>query len=334
MTVTRTTKLILISLFLLVVFLPLTVSGDLSISSVSPLTFDNTTNFNGVFDLTGSTFTNWDGTAGLYPVGEPENILVSCHYNGTAFSDSFMSLDCYNINTLPAGYYTLYLERGGNHIIKESPQPIIVTSSVITPTPTTPPPTTTIPSTTETTPTPTETTLTPTPTETTLTPTTTTSPFCNIIAHPQEYSILWDYSSCENVINASIDSYSIFGFDATSGVYVLRDLQPNQTHEFTLYDNPYGYFSSKATTLNLAKPEKTSQDKAWDFIYEYLFVIVVISLIVITVITRTPLIGLIAMVFSISGLGDTLSKGNFMLDVIFLVTFISAGTVTYLLLKE
>jgi hypothetical protein len=160
---------------------------------------------------------------------------------------------------------------------------------------------------------------TPTPTPT---PTQTESPYCNIYAHPSEYSILWDYSSCSNVINATIDSYTIFGFEPVSGTYVLRDLQPNQTHKFMVYNEPYGYFSSTATTLNLPIPVETSQDKIWDFVFEYLLVIIVICLIVIGV--NIPLVALIGLVFSVIGLIDTLVKGNFMLDIIFFITLLAA----------
>jgi hypothetical protein len=152
---------------------------------------------------------------------------------------------------------------------------------------------------------------------------------CNIVAQPAEYSILWDYSSCENVINASVDSYTVFGFDSTSGIYVLRDLQPNQTHKFTLYNEPFGYYSSESTTLSLVK---TSQDKIWDFIFEYFLIIIAIILLIIGI--KIPLISLISLLISIIGAVSALIKGNFTLDMIFLILIVCSGFVFTKGMKE
>jgi uncharacterized integral membrane protein len=149
---------------------------------------------------------------------------------------------------------------------------------------------------------------------------------CNIIAYPSETSIKWDYSLCGNVINGSVDSYAIYQFVPQSGVFVLRDLQPNQTHTFMIYVQDTGYFSSESTTLEPKVIPPSGWDLIGEFFYEYLLVIVVLILLVIGI--RIPFCGILAASFACIGLADTLIKGNFWLDWIFFITLLASIYVT------
>lgn len=139
--------------------------------------------------------------------------------------------------------------------------------------------------------------------------------------------IKWSWSSAYNITSISIDGYKLISPDLLTNKFELSGLNPNETHFINIY-SVIDSGQSEVKTLPLAE---SSGEKINDFMFEYIIIFVSLALCLIGI--RVPLVSLIGFFFTLGGLLDTLTRGNFVLDMIFSILLISCMLVTYVGIK-
>lgn len=153
------------------------------------------------------------------------------------------------------------------------------------------------------------------------------SAFCSdasIVAYPSSTSIKWDYSSCQNIINASVDGVLIKDFSTSNGVFVLSGLQPNESHRFSMRTVD-GLFYNDSQTIE--KP-LTESDKTFGYFNTYIFLI--IALVFLAISAWIQMSAFMSLIFSLAGLTQSALNNDFTMILIFVtMTLVSLASVGY-----
>jgi PKD repeat protein len=138
-----------------------------------------------------------------------------------------------------------------------------------------------------------------------------------------------------------VDGYKVENFDLASASFILSNLNPMEQHSLTVYNSTQdGYLLSNTTSaisgmlINATINNEGSIpfNNFMAFILEYLIMFTAIALLIIGI--RVPLISMIGFLFAFAGLIDTLIKGNFILDMMFIILMLACCLITYVGVKR
>lgn len=140
----------------------------------------------------------------------------------------------------------------------------------------------------------------------------------------KDTSLTWsiEYLTDNRPIGATLDNVEIDGFNTQfNSNYTATKLEPNTTHTFCVYGSATINCLEGTTSLTLS-----SKEKLLNFIYDYLFLIVALILMVIGIVV--PISSLIGFIFAVLGLISVFPKGNLVIDLIYLAAIAGALGVT------
>ena len=140
--------------------------------------------------------------------------------------------------------------------------------------------------------------------------------------------IEWNMSRTVNYI--AVDGVTVTDWNLNCTCYIASNLEPNSKHSIYVENFEIGRDAyNTAYTLPL---EETSFNSFWAFVMQYILLFV--SILLMCVAARVPLIGMVAFLFAFIGLLSALIQTDFYIIMMFSSVLIGTTCITYVGVKK